>query len=130
MGKPVKIYDLAVNLIRLSGYEPGKDIKIEITGLREGEKLYEELLMAEEGLKQTMNQKIFVARPMSFDWERLTRELDTLSAAADSYDEALIRRTMQSIVPTYKSAQEVNGQHIREAAQEPPSPAACRGEAS
>ena len=121
MGKPVKIYDLAVNLIRLSGYEPGKDIKIEITGLREGEKLYEELLMAEEGLKQTMNQKIFVARPMSFDWERLTRELDTLSAAADSYDEALIRRTMQSIVPTYKSAQEVNGQHIREAAQEPPS---------
>ena len=57
MGKPVKIYDLAVNLIRLSGYEPGKDIKIEITGLREGEKLYEELLMAEEGLKQTMNQK-------------------------------------------------------------------------
>lgn len=75
MGKPVKIYDLAVNLIRLSGYEPGKDIKIEITGLREGEKLYEELLMAEEGLKQTMNQKIFVARPMSFDWELATREL-------------------------------------------------------
>lgn len=114
MGQPVKIYDLAVKLIRLSGFEPGKDIQIEITGLREGEKLYEELLMAEEGLRQTMNQKIFVAQPMSFDWSHLKKALDTLETAADSYDDIEIRKAMRAIVQTYKPADEVNAQHIQE----------------
>ena len=63
MGEPVKIYDLAENLIKLSGFEPNKDIKIEVTGLRPGEKLYEELLMDEEGLKNTAHEKIFIGKP-------------------------------------------------------------------
>ena len=67
MGKPVKIYDLAWDLIKLSGFEPNKDIKIEITGLRPGEKLYEELLMSEEGLTNTKHEKIFIGKPTFSD---------------------------------------------------------------
>lgn len=67
MGKPVRIDDLARNMIRLSGFEPDVDIKIEYTGLRPGEKLFEELLLAEEGMKKTANQLIYVARPLEFD---------------------------------------------------------------
>ncbi len=65
MGNPVLIYDLAKDLIKLSGFEPEVDIKIEITGLRPGEKLYEELLMDEEGLRKTSHEKIFIAKPGS-----------------------------------------------------------------
>lgn len=64
MGKPVKIYDLAVDLIKLSGLEPNRDIKIKITGLRPGEKLYEELLMSEEGLKSTGHNKIYIGNQL------------------------------------------------------------------
>ena len=71
MGNPVPIYDLAKDLIKLSGFEPGIDIKIEITGLRPGEKLYEELLMDEEGLRKTSHEKIFIAKPGEYDFERL-----------------------------------------------------------
>lgn len=70
MGEPVKIDTLARNLIKLSGYEPDVDIKIEYTGLRPGEKLFEEKLMAEEGMKQTDNALIHIGKPITFDIEK------------------------------------------------------------
>jgi len=104
MGKPVKIYDLARNLIKLSGFEPDEDIKIEVTGLRPGEKLYEELLMDEEGLKSTANKKIFVAKPVFTDFVLLKRELDRLKEIImTDANEAM--EYVQMIVPTYKKAQ-------------------------
>lgn len=101
MGKPVKILDLAKNLIRLSGFEPDKDIKIKFTGLRPGEKLYEELLMDEEGLKSTAHSKIFIGKPGEYDFEELKRELYTFHNALESDDEAVFDM-MENIVPTYK----------------------------
>ena len=101
MGEQVRIYDLAKNLIRLSGYEPNKDIKIEITGLRPGEKLYEERLMEEEGLTRTDNDKISIGKPIDFDEKKLLSMLDKL------YDEAYheseeIKELVKELVPTYK----------------------------
>lgn len=78
MGQPVKIYDLAVNLIKMKGYVPGRDIKIEIVGLRPGEKLYEELLMVEEGLESTTNDLIFIGKPIKLDDEKFLNQLDQL----------------------------------------------------
>lgn len=74
MGEPVKIYDLAKKLIKLSGFTSNKEIKIEITGLRPGEKLYEELLMDEEGLKGTAHKKIFIGKPGNFKIEDIKRK--------------------------------------------------------
>ena len=82
MGEPVKIYDLAVNLIRLSGLEPGVDIDIKCTGLRPGEKLYEERLMAEEGLEKTANDLISIGKPLDIDEDFLNKKLDELDAVA------------------------------------------------
>ena len=79
MGEPVKIYDMAVKLIKLSGLEPNVDIQIKITGLRPGEKLYEELLMAEEGLEQTKHDKIYIAAPMNIDITMINQKLNELS---------------------------------------------------
>ncbi|MEG0584718.1 MAG: polysaccharide biosynthesis protein, partial [Cetobacterium sp.] len=79
MGEPVKIYDLAVNIIKLSGLEPNVDIPIEIVGLRPGEKLYEELLTAEEGLTQTAHSKIFVAKPSSMTIDKVEAKLKILN---------------------------------------------------
>lgn len=101
MGKPVKIYDLAENLIRLSGYTPGVDIKIEIVGLRPGEKLYEELLMDQEGLESTKHNKIFVGRPMTIEMTELEEKLTLLKEAVDSQDNERIRDIMEEVVPTY-----------------------------
>lgn len=101
MGKSVKIYDLAKKLIRLSGYEPEEDIKIEITGLRPGEKLYEELLMDEEGLKSTKNKKIFIGEPSDIDFEDLKREIFILRDIALNKDKEDLKRKMKSIVTTY-----------------------------
>ncbi len=104
MGQPVRIYDLARKLIKLSGFEPDEDIKIEITGLRPGEKLYEELLMAEEGLKATRNDKIFIAHPISTDLGLLKRELDILKEITISSNDD-ISEYIKSIVPTYNKAE-------------------------
>ncbi|MBQ6894500.1 MAG: polysaccharide biosynthesis protein [Clostridia bacterium] len=101
MGKPVKIYDLAENLIRLSGYIPNVDIKIEVVGLRPGEKLYEELLMDQEGLEGTKHNKIFVGRPMTIDMPVLEEKLKLLKEAVDSQDNNKIRDIMEEVVPTY-----------------------------
>lgn len=101
MGEPVKILDLAKNLIRLSGFEPEIDIPIEIVGLRPGEKLYEELLMDEEGLENTTHDKIFVGKPVFTDLKLLHRELDILLEHLWSGPEE-IKDYMEKIVPTYK----------------------------
>ncbi len=101
MGKSVKIYDLAKKLIRLSGYEPEEDIKIEITGLRPGEKLYEELLMDEEGLKSTKNKKIFIGEPSDIDFEDLKREIIILRDVALNKDKEALKKKMKEIVTTY-----------------------------
>jgi len=101
MGEQVKIYDLAYNLIKLSGYEPEKDIEIKITGLRPGEKLYEERLMAEEGLKKTANDRISIGKPLEIDEQKLFDALNVL------YDEAYsestrMKQLVHELVPTYK----------------------------
>ncbi len=101
MGEPVKIDTLARNLIRLSGHEPDVDIKIVYTGLRPGEKLFEEKLMAEEGLKKTKNKLIHIGCPIPFDTDEFVGQLDSLSKAA--YDNAdNIRELVEEIVTTYK----------------------------
>ncbi|MBR4813668.1 MAG: polysaccharide biosynthesis protein, partial [Lachnospiraceae bacterium] len=100
MGSPVKIDTLARNLIRLSGLKPDEDIKIEYTGLRPGEKLYEEKLMAEEGLEKTENEKIHIGRPLKFDINHFLDDLDDLmdAAYANSRD---IKRLVAGMVNTY-----------------------------
>lgn len=100
MGEPVKILDLAENLIRLSGYKPYEDIDIEFTGLRPGEKLYEELLMSEEGLQETANKLIHIGKPIEFDDDKFREQLDALKKAAE-HDSASIRQLVKEIVPTY-----------------------------
>jgi FlaA1/EpsC-like NDP-sugar epimerase len=104
MGKPVKIYDLACDLIKLSGFEPEKDIKIEVTGLRPGEKLYEELLMSEEGLGETRHEKIFVGRPMALDINELKGKFESLRFLIDSENREEMIGMIQEIVPTYRRA--------------------------
>ena len=105
MGEPVKILDLATNLIKLSGYKPGEDIEIKFTGLRPGEKMYEELLMNEEGLKETANKMIFIGKPIEFDEDELRRQLDILEQEAVD-EEGNIREEVKKIVPTYHPTEE------------------------
>ena len=101
MGEPVKIVDLAQNLIQLSGLKVGEDIQIEYTGLRPGEKLYEELLMAEEGLQKTANQRIFIGKPIEFDEEKFQTQLDNLKKLCNN-DVDEIKEEVCKIVPTYQ----------------------------
>ena len=100
MGEPVKILDLAVNLIKLSGYRPGEDIEIQFTGLRPGEKMYEELLLEQEKLEKTANRMIFIERPADFDTADFERKLEKLIAAAKK-ESADIRSEIREIVGTY-----------------------------
>lgn len=101
MGAPVRIDDMARNLIRLSGYTPDVDIKIEYTGLRPGEKLYEELLMAEEGMKETANKLIHIGKPIEMDEETFFDKLAELKEACYNDDES-IKEKVQKLVPTYQ----------------------------
>ena len=105
MGKPVKIADLARNMIRLSGLKEGVDIEIKYTGLRPGEKLYEELLMEEEGLKGTENELIHIGRPLEFNEEEFLKDLEELYQEAYAETDQM-KRIVKKIVPTY---------HLREA---------------
>lgn len=100
MGEPVKILELAKNLIRLSGYKVDEDIKIEFTGLRPGEKLYEELLMDEEGLTDTANQLIHIGKPIEFDETQFFRQLNGLKEAAQR-ESSNIKFLIKEMVPTY-----------------------------
>lgn len=100
MGSPVKIDTLARNLIKLSGLVPDVDIKIEYTGLRPGEKLYEEKLMAEEGLKRTPNKLIHIGNPIPFDTAEFRAQLEELMTAAYDNDDD-IRTIVEKMVPTY-----------------------------
>ena len=101
MGEPVRIYDLACNLIRLSGLEPGRDIEIRVTGLRPGEKLYEERLMAEEGMASTANASISIGKPLEIDEEFLETQLARLAEAAAAASPEL-RARIAELVPTYR----------------------------
>ena len=101
MGEPVKILDLAKNLIRLSGYKLDEDIKIEFTGLRPGEKLYEELLMDEEGLQDTANKMIHIGKPIELDEMKFFAQLKALKEESKN-ESADIRQLIKEIVPTYQ----------------------------
>ncbi len=108
MGSPVKILDLAENLIRLSGLEPYKDIDIIETGLRPGEKLYEELLVKDEGLGKTENKLIFVEKDAPLSMEEIEAKLDVLKAAAEDGNNEKVKEALMSVVPTFKTPEQVN----------------------
>lgn len=108
MGKPVHILELAENMIRLSGYEPYKDIDIVETGLRPGEKLYEELLVKTEDLTKTDNDQIFVERDRKLAPEEIDRKLAILSRAVATEDDALCRQALKETVETFREPEEVN----------------------
>ena len=101
MGEPVKILDLAQNLIKLSGYKVGEDIEIKFTGLRMGEKMYEELLMNEEGLTKTENKLIFIGKPIEFNVDEFREQLLQLQEIAQS-ENADVREMIKKIVPTFQ----------------------------
>lgn len=117
MGEPVRILDLAENLIKLSGFKVGEDIKIEFTGLRPGEKLYEEMLMDEEGLQDTANKMIHIGKPLSVDESRFFEDLEKLNHASKA-ESTNIRQIVQEIVTTYhpniNDADQHSAEHVRE----------------
>jgi FlaA1/EpsC-like NDP-sugar epimerase len=107
MGNPVKITDLAWDLIRLSGFEPDVDIKIAYTGIRPGEKLFEEILTSEEGVSATKHNRIFVGKPGNFSWEELQfmlRKLEQVVSGKTNLDRAEgIKKLLKQMVPTFNS---------------------------
>ena len=121
MGEPVKILDLAENLIRLSGLEPYRDIEIREIGLRPGEKLYEELLMKSETLTSTENSKIFIEQQQYIDPDEIMKNLEFLDRAVteDYSDEELIG-ILRSMIPTYHAPEEVNRRAVEERRQSMP----------
>ena len=103
MGDPVRIYDLAEDLIRLSGLKPHEDIEIKVTGLRPGEKLYEELLMAEEGMASTAHEKIHIGAPYDINFKILKSNLEKLLDYIPEASNDEIKDRLTVLVPTYKS---------------------------
>ena len=117
MGEPVKIYDMAVNLIKLSGLEPNVDIEIKVTGLRPGEKLYEEILMDEEGLEATKHDKIHIAEPMNINMNMIEdklQKLNKLLETSSNEDKEKIKNTIKQIVPTFRDGEELNREKMKE----------------
>ena len=106
MGEPVKIDTMARNMIRLSGYEPDVDIRVEYTGLRPGEKLFEELHMKEEGLQETANKLIHIGKPIEMDDEKFKEQLDRLDVASRQ-EVGNMKDIVAEMVPTYKRKVEV-----------------------
>lgn len=102
MGEPVKIVDLAHDLIRLSGFEPGLDIAVEVVGARPGEKMFEELLTAEEGTSATRHEKIFCVKKNGGPGQQFHARLGELFEAAETCDDARLRNTLRAIIPTYE----------------------------
>ena len=109
MGQPVKIYDLAVSIIKMAGFEPDKDIKIIETGLRPGEKLYEELLVKDEHLTKTSNKQIFIEKDTPVSMEELNAKLDKLAEVMKTGDNKLMKQALKDTIPTYVNGYEVNG---------------------
>lgn len=108
MGEPVRIVSLAENLIRLSGYTPYEDIQITFTGLRQGEKLFEELLLNEEGMRKTPNKKIYIGNPIHVDSTLLDHTLDQMKAATATNDNATLLALIKELVPTYRADKRTN----------------------
>ena len=106
MGEPVKIDTMARNMIRLSGFEPDVDIKVEYTGLRPGEKLFEELLMKEEGMQETANKLIHIGKPIEMDDEKFKQQLARLDQACKA-EVTNMKDIVAEMVPTYKRKIEV-----------------------
>lgn len=113
MGKPVKIVTLAENLIRMYGKVPGVDIEIKFTGLRPGEKIREELLMHEEGLKSTQNKLIFIGNQIEINEDKFIKDLEDLKMAALKDDEATAVAALHSIVPTFTTPEEFNSRELK-----------------
>ncbi|WP_026505072.1 polysaccharide biosynthesis protein [Butyrivibrio sp. NC3005] len=117
MGEPVRILDLAENLIKLSGYKVGEDIKIEFTGLRPGEKLYEEMLMDEEGLQDTKNKMIHIGKPLEVDEDRFFKELEMLNEASrgeSDHIRDIVRRIVKTYHPNINDAEQKTAEHVME----------------
>ena len=117
MGEPVKIYDMAEKLIRLSGLEPNVDIEIKVTGLRPGEKLYEEILMDEEGLEATKHDKIHIAEPMNINMKMIEDKLNKLNnllETSNNEDKEKIKSVIEQIVPTFKDGEKLNKEKMKE----------------
>lgn len=113
MGKPVKIYDLAEEMIRLSGLEPHKDIEIVETGLRPGEKLYEELLIRTEEMDKTDNDLIFIERDKPLSEEEINEKLEILKEALATGHNTAVKEALMKVVPTYHTPEEVNEMHCQ-----------------
>jgi len=112
MGRPVRILELAESMIRLSGYEPYRDINIVETGLRPGEKLYEELLIKTEELTKTDNRMIFIERDKPLSRREIDKKIETLRRAVETEDDETVRAAMKQVVETYHAPEEVNSSAV------------------
>ena len=117
MGKPVKIIDLAESMIRLSGLEPGKDIQIVETGLRPGEKMYEELLVQGEKLGKTKNKKIFTEKDTPLSEAEVEDKLRILEEALETKSNRAVKKALKEVVPTYRAPEDINGAALEEKVQ-------------
>jgi FlaA1/EpsC-like NDP-sugar epimerase len=108
MGDPIRIYDLALQMIRLSGLTPGEDVEVHFTGLRPGEKLYEELLIDGNNIQPTQHPKVFCANEYKLEWDALKPTVDGLLLAAQSHNLPLLRQIVGSLVPEYQPSAPVS----------------------